>query len=255
MSRRISSLSTLIAVGILLVGCSSTPEPGAAPAPTAVEPSATPSPSATEETLPTLFTISARVRSIDGMSIDISLVGHPPLASTDPEAESLVNDFVAECQDLNGVSVTDNVTPVSPESLDQFGSSVMRLDFTSTPEGPTYAAPVDLALGSLYFAEIVVGDTVQAVEPTPTCTGRYQVTGSAPAVGIANFESGSKRPDLNQWVYGHYGFTLPFESGATIEACKVEISPDAAIAIGETPGWEPGSDATGISCGIGYRGE
>ena len=255
MTPRIRSLTSLIIIGALLSGCSSAPAPTVSPTSSAAGPSATPTPSATTETLPTLFTISARVRSVDGMSLDISLAGHPPIASTDDDAGDLVDDFVAECENLNGVSVTDNTTPVSPESLEQFGSSLMRLDFTSTPEGPAYAAPIDLALGSLYFAEIVTGETVQAVEPTPTCTGRYQVTGSAPAVGIANFESGIERPDMNQWVYGHYGFTVPFESGATIEACQVEISPAAMKAIGETPGWEPGSDSTGISCGIGYRGE
>ena len=139
---------------MLLVGCSSTAAPTALPAPTNEESRATPSPtpSASAKPLSTLFTISARVRSVDGMSIDVSLAGHPPLAATNEEAEYLVDGFVAACQELDGVSVTDNVTPVSPESLAQFGSSLMRLDFTSTPKGPTYAAPVDLALGSLYFA-------------------------------------------------------------------------------------------------------
>ncbi len=231
-------------------GTVGSPAPASSSNPT---PSASPSASATP--LPVLFTVSARVRSVEGTSIDISLIGHPPLTSTDPGAKSLVTRFLAACTEQNGVSVSDNLTPVSNDSLKQFGSSLMRLDFLSTPVGATYASPVDLALGSDYFAEIATGDTVQPTTSTPTCTGGYQVTGSAPAVAVANFETGTATPDINQWVNGHYGFSVPFQSGATIEACTVVISDGAKAAIGETPGWEPGSDSTGISCGIGYRGE
>ena len=93
MTPRIRPLTSLIIIGALLSGCSSAPAPTVSPTSSAAGPSATPTPSATVETLPTLFTISARVRSVDGMSLNISLAGHPPVASTDDDAEDLVDDF------------------------------------------------------------------------------------------------------------------------------------------------------------------
>ena len=254
--------STAVAVGVVLMlwvvaGCSSTPqEPDAAAPTSAAEPSASPSESAPAEveTEP-LFVVSARVRAIDGTSIDISLTAHAPVASTSREGADLAEEFVDACSQLDGMSVSNVDTPVSLDSLEQYGSSLVRFDIVSTPEGKTFYAPVDLGLGSVYFPEVASGDAIVEIDQNSTCTGRYQVTGSGTATAIANYESGAAAPDLEQWRYGHYGFSVPFESGATIEACRVEISDDALPSLTDVPGWEPGSDATGISCGTGYRGE
>lgn len=241
---------------LTLAGCTSAPaaEPAPEPTPTA-EPTAEPEPEKTAEPDDVLFTVSAKVRAIDGTTLGISLTGHEPVASTDRAAAPLVDDFVEQCAALEGRSVSDVSTLISEESLQTFGSSLLRIDLESSPEGETFVAPVDLALGSPYFAKVASGDRVQAVDTTTTCTGRYQMTGSGTGTAITNYESGNARPDLDQWAYGHYGFTVPFESGATIEACRVVVTELAASTVEDIPGWDPGSDATGISCGIGYRGE
>ena len=241
---------------LTLAGCTSAPaaEPEPEPTPTA-EPTKEPVAEKPAEPDDVLFTVSAKVRAIDGTTLDISLTGHEPVASTDNAAAPLVEDFVEQCAALEGRSVSDATAPISEESLASFGSSLLRIDLASSPEGETFVAPVDLVLGSPYYAKVAFGDTVQAIDTTDTCTGRFQMTGSGSGTAITNYESGGTMPDVSQWAYGHYGFTVPFESGATIEACRVVVSELAASVVEDVPGWDPGSDATGISCGIGYRGE
>ncbi|MCY7326636.1 MAG: hypothetical protein LH605_10965 [Microbacteriaceae bacterium] len=239
-----------------LAGCTSAPAAESEPEPTAtVEPSQEPEPEKTAGPDDVLFTVSANVRAIDGTTLGISLTGRKPIASTDRAASTLVGAFVEQCVALEGRSVSDVSTPISDESLATFGSSLMRIDLASSPEGEAFVAPVDLVLGSPYYAKVASGDNVQAVDTTDTCTGRYQITGSGSGTAITNYESGVTLPNLGQWAYGHYGFTVPFESGATIEACRVVVSELAEPIVEDVPGWDPGSDATGISCGIGYRGE
>lgn len=242
----------------MLIGCAPEPAPEPTPEPVVVEPAPQPTVEETEEpdaADDTLFTVSATVRAIDGTSMSIALVGHSALAARDEAAADLVDDFVKHCEAMNGRSVSDVMTPISAESLEKYGSSLLLLEYSSTPDGHTFLAPVDLALGSPYYAEVAFGDALIALAPNDTCTGGYQLTGAGSGSAIANYESGSERADLGQWRYGHYGFSVPFESGATIEACRVVVSELAAQAVADVPGWEPGSDTTGISCGIGYRGE
>lgn len=241
---------------LTLAGCTSAPAAEPEPEPTAtVEPTREPEPETTAEPDDVLFTVSAKVRAIDGTTLGISLTGRSPVASTDTAAAPLVEDFVEQCVALEGRSVSDASVPISEESLASFGSSLLRIDLASSPEGETFVAPVDLVLGSPYYAKVAFGDRVQEVETNATCTGRYQMTGSGSGTAITNYESGTTLANLRQWAYGHYGFTVPFESGATIEACRVVVTELAASVVDDIPGWDPGSDATGISCGIGYRGE
>lgn len=252
-STAVGAVLTLLAA-MTLAGCAAEAAPEPSPTPSAAEP--TPEPSVEpEETDDALFTVSAKVRAVDGTTIDISLSGHSPVASTDPEASDLVSEFIELCSAMDGRSVSDVASPVSEDSLAQFGASLMKLEYTSTPEGRTFFAPVDLTLGSLYYAEVASGDGILTVESNDTCTGRYQLTGSGSGTAIAEYESGNTTPDLGQWRYGHYGFSVPFESGATIEACRVVVGDLALEDVADIPGWDPGSDATGISCGIGYAGE
>ena len=241
---------------LTLAGCTSAPaaEPEPTPEPT-VEPSKEPVAEKPAEPDDVLFTVSAKVRAIDGTTLGISLTGRTPVAATEKSAATLVDSFVEQCGALDGRSVSDASTQISPESLATFGSSLLRIDLASSPEGETFVAPVDLLLGSPYYAKVASGDKVQAIDTTDTCTGRYQMTGSGMGTAITNYESGGTLPDLDQWAYGHYGFTVPFESGATIEACQVVVTELATPTVDDVPGWDPGSDATGISCGIGYRGE
>ncbi|HEV7957816.1 MAG TPA: hypothetical protein VGP10_11755, partial [Marisediminicola sp.] len=177
----------------LLAGCTSAdPAPVATPEPVASEPAPQePAVDAPEKPDDTLFTVSATVRATDGTSMSISLVGHSPLESTDPAAADLVDDFVEECVGQGGLSVSDVNTPVSTQSLAQFGSTLVQLEYSSTPEGHTFFAPVDLALGSPYFAAVASGKGLVQVTSNDTCTGHYQLTGSGAGTAIANFESGS----------------------------------------------------------------
>ena len=241
---------------LTLAGCTSAPaaEPEPTPEPT-LEPSQKPEPEKAPESDDVLFTVSAKVRAIDGTTLGISLTGRTPIAATEESAATLVESFVEQCIALDGRSVSDASIPISQESLATFGSSLLRIDLASSPEGETFVAPIDLLLGSPYYAKVASGDKVQAIDTTSTCTGRYQMTGSGSGTAITNYESGAMLPDLGQWAYGHYGFTVPFESGATIEACRVVVTELATPIVEDVPGWDPGSDATGISCGIGYRGE
>ncbi|MFP7762099.1 hypothetical protein [Marisediminicola sp. LYQ134] len=251
----IGSALVILSAG-LLTGCtppSATADPPPS-APAAPEVTPTPSPSIVEPDT-TLFTVSAKVRAIDNTTVDISLTGFEPVPSTDPRAADLVEMLVDGCRAMDAASVSDVTAPVSAASLAEYGSSLMRLDYTATPEGHTFFAPVDLQVGSPYFGRIVSGENVAEVVTNTTCTGRYQLTGSGEATAVSNYESGRSVPDDDQWIYGHYGFTVPFESGATIEACSVEVSDLAAESVGDVPGWEPGSDRTAISCGIGWLGD
>lgn len=261
------TLATALVAGVValtaLTSCAPTPQPRAEPAPSASA-SASPEPADAAPSDPdaeqepaddVLFTVAAKVRATDGTTVDISVSGRAPLASTDEAAAPLVDSFVEQCAALGGRSASDVDTEVSAEVLASFGSTIVQLDLSSTPEGHTFATPVDVELGSPYFARVASGDNLQAVNPTETCTGGYQLTGSGGGTAIANFESGAPEPDLAQWTFGHYGFSVPADSGATIEACEVEVSDLAATAVAGVPGWQFASDSTGLSCGIGYRGE
>lgn len=257
----IALLTGAVAVGALTACSSATralpdTSPSVTPAPAPV---GTPTPEASdaapEPADDVLFTVAAKVRATDGTTVDLAVSGRAPLASTDDAATSLVDSFVDQCVALGGRSASDVDTGVSAAALEAFGSTILQLDLSSTPEGHTFAAPVDVELGSPYFARVVSGDNVQAVEPNDTCTGGYQLTGSGAGTALANFESGTPEPDLTQWTFGHYGFTVGADSGATIESCEVEVSDLAASAVADVPGWQFASDSTGLSCGIGYRGE
>ncbi|MBC7723926.1 MAG: hypothetical protein H7146_04135 [Burkholderiaceae bacterium] len=253
---RTLTAATLTVVAVLLLSaCSAAPAPAPTTPPTVEAPSPSPTATPVEETDDALFTISAKVRATDGTTMDISLVGHTPIPVTSSGASRLASTFVEKCSAMGGYSMSNAALPVSMDTLVNYGSSLMRIDYSTTPDDHTIYSPVDLELGSPYFSEVVTGDGFVAVTTNRTCTGGYQLTKSGSGMAILNFESGSPAPDLAQWRYGHYGFSVPFASGASIEACSVEVSDLAQETVAEVPGWEPGSDATGISCGTGYRGE
>lgn len=257
-SPRTAASASFLVLLVVAALTSCTPTPAAEPTATKTAEAPTPSPSSSpvaEDADDVVFTILAKVRATDGTTMDISLIGHTPVPAADKKGTRLAEEFADKCAELDGYSVSDAAVPVSFQSLVDFGSSLMRIDYEVTPDGHTLFSPVDLELGSPYFAEIVSGDGVVPVSTNRTCTGGYQLTESGSGYAVSNFESGTTAPDPGQWVFGHYGFTVPFESGASIESCRVEVSDLAQDDVADVPGWEPGSDATGISCGTGYRGE
>jgi len=245
-----ASLASIAAVGavLLLAGCDAGPSPVVTSTASA-DPAPEPTTTATNTPDDVLFTITANVRDSSGTTIGIQLTAHDALAYSNAKAKPLISDFVKVC----GAGVGG--APVTPETLAANGSILMRLDLSSSAAGKQFQAPLDLSLGSPYFGQSATGSGVKVVDSTHPCYGGYSWTTSGSASAVADFESGNPGPDLTLWRYAIYGFSVPFGSTATIEACKVELSDKAATVAGDLPGWDPAQAANGVSCQIGYAGE
>lgn len=245
--------SAILSLGVVvaLAGCGGAAEP----APPSTEPSVENTPSAPPEeqvdpSADVLFTITANVRAVDGRTIGISMAAHAPIASTDPDAAEIRQELISECGAGNGAQ------PITNEYLAENGSTLMRLEFASNTPDLTFAAPIDLFFGSPYFATSATGAGITPEPGGQPCYYGFAWATSSEARGVANFENADGVPDLNQWFYGHYGFSVNPSSGATIEACKVTMTElGLKSGVDEVEGWDPSRAATGISCGIGYSGE
>ena len=238
---------------LILAGCTpgstAPPEPSVPP----IDVVEAPSPSATpQDVTDVLFTISANVRDTNGGRIGITMAAHALVAHDDPKVSDLKDEFLAACgSDAGG-------PPITEQAMADGGSALMRVDLTSTTDKRTFAAPLDLYLGSQYFPQTVIGDGIIAPAGQYAChgDGLYAWGDSGTAHGIADFQSGSPTPDLDKWRYGHYGFTVPLQSGTTIEACAVTITElGQQASLKGIPGWDTSQPASGTSCGIGYIGE
>ena len=248
---RASLTRTSLAVGsillaVLLTGCggSSTITPG----PSAGTPTPTLQPSASASAAPkdVLFTIAANVRGKDGSTIAILLTAHKPLTYSDRDAKPLVNEFVAACgAGLGG-------RPLTADTLAANGSILLSIDLTSSVNGKPFIYPLDVTFGSPYYGQSARGKGITPADPTQPCYRGYKWRTSGSGHAVADFESGNPGPDVTLWRSALYGFSVPFDSGATIEACKVTLT-DLAKAgdLASTPGWDPTVAGTGISCEIG----
>lgn len=248
--------AALASAGLIgLAACASEPE--AAPEPAPVEtatPTASPTPSATDEAEPVLFTLSARARATDGTSLDLTLTAHPPVAADDDT--DLRGDFAARCAATGAKSPSSPMSPLTELTLSSYGASLVPIDLEVGGDGYTLASPVAVSAGSVYSAQVAEGDSIVLVQSGPTCNNVYQLTGSGENEMVLDFESGTSTPDDTLWAYGHYGFSVPTESGTTLETCAGSLGDavSAADLVG-VPGWDAGVDATGVSCAIGYVGE
>lgn len=241
----------VLVIALLLAGCGGTAAP--APAPSDLPVSGSPSPSAEPEpdaNADLLFLITANVRAVDGRTVGISMAAHEPIASTDPNATDLRNEFLGTCGAGNGAQ------PFDEQYLETNGSTLMLVELSTNTPDQEFVQPLDLFFGSPYFAQAAAGPGIQPGPGGQTCFFGFLWTRSGDVRGIADFENSDGTPDLKQWQYGHYGFTVAPDSGATIEACKVTIT-DRGLKSGidQVEGWDPSLAATGISCGIGYSGE
>lgn len=240
-----------LSVVVVLAGCGGT----AQPAPASTEPNVENTPSAppAEQVDPNadvLFTITANVRAVDGRTIGISMAAHAPIASTDPDAAEIRQDLISECGAGNGAQ------PITAEYLAENGSTLVRLEFAANTPDLTFAAPIDLFFGNPYFATSATGAGITPEPGGQPCYYGFAWATSGEARGVANFENVDGVPDLNQWFYGHYGFSVNPSSGTTIEACKVTMTElGLKSGVDQVDGWDPSRAATGISCGIGYSGE
>ncbi|MBX3068363.1 MAG: hypothetical protein KF867_07945 [Cryobacterium sp.] len=197
-----------------------------------------------------LFTITANVRAADGRTIGISMAAHTPLDSTNSKAADLRTKFISVCADSSGSQ------PIDENYLRDNGSTLMKIELTSSAPNLTFAAPVLLHFGSQYYAHAAVGDGVAPEPGGNHCYYGYDWVKSGTAVGIADFENPDGIPDPKQWTFGFYGFSVDPSSGATIEACRVNLTDlTSSYQLADIPGWDPALAGDGISCVIGYQGE
>lgn len=236
-----------VAAVLLLGGCAQETQPTAAPTPTAE-----PTPKTTATAAPPeepLFTITANVRDTTGATVGIQLTAFEALPYSDGKAKPLITEFIKTC----GAGVGG--TPVTAETLSANGSILMRIELAASATGKGFQVPLELSLGSPYFGQAAVGAGIAPADPSHPCYGGYTWSTSGTVAAVADFESGSPGPDLTLWQFANYGFAVPFNSDATIEACTVVLSEQAAAAVGGHPGWDPAGAANGVSCLIGYTGE
>ncbi len=196
-----------------------------------------------------LFTITANVRAVDGRTIGISMAAHSPVDSTSSGAAGLRDKFVSVCSQSGGTQ------PIDESYLRDNGSTLMSIDFTSNAPDLTFASPIGLHFGSQYFAHAAIGDGITPQPGGQHCYYGFDWSKSGTAQGIADFENPDGIPDINQWVYGFYGFSIDPSSGATIEACRVTLTDLVGNTLDSVQGWDPSLAGDGVSCVIGYQGE
>ncbi len=239
-----------LTVAAMLAGCAESkaaaPEPSrsADPAPTSSA-SATPA-----KPSDTLFTVTANVRGKDGSTIAVQLTAHQPVPSTASGAKPLEAEFLKACGGDQG-----DGTPVTADTLAGGGSVLVSLDLASSVVGKPFAYPLDLSLGSPDTGWSASGKGITPTDSTAPCTSGYRWGTSGTAHGVADFESGSTEPDPTLWRFARYGFSVPFDSGATIEACTVNLTDLARPIVAGVAGWDASAPASGIDCSIGYVGE
>ncbi len=234
-----------------LTGCAEAAAPPRdTAAPTAkptTEPTVAPPIDKTEDVL---FVITANVRAADGRTIGISLAAHAPLASTDKAATDLRNSLVDVCGAGTGVQ------PIDDQYLETNGSTLVRIAITATTADLKFQSPIELLLGSPYFAQAAIGPGITPIADGITCFSGFEWSKSGTVLGISDFENADGKPDLEQWKTGMYGFFVKPNSGATIEACKVTITElGMKTNIVNVQGWNPNSAGDGVSCKIGYSGD
>ena len=248
--RSVVGVLSIVGAALLLAGCGT---PVVTPKPTETAPQTSASPTAPAEqpsTEDVLFIITANVRAVGGRTVGISMTAHEPIPSTDKSATTLRDDFLSVCAAGNGSQ------PIDEAYLANQGSTLMKVDLSTNTPDQNFAEPLLLFFGSPYFAQAVVGSGVIPMPGGQTCFSGFEWTTSGSIHGIADFENAEGVPDLGQWRYGNYGFTVSSDSGATIEACKVTITDIGMKAgIDQVPGWDPSAAGTGVACGIGYSGE
>jgi hypothetical protein len=239
-----------ICAATMLSGCAAT----ARNAPPAKAPAASHPP--TPKTTPTadpaadaLFTISAKVRSSTGATIDIRLIAHPPLAADDTAAKAAAAEFLKQC------GTSGQGTPITQDSMVADQGILLRLDLSSSTNGQDFVSPLDLYLGGTSRATTASGSSIIAPPAVNGCYGLYSWSRSGTAHAITEFENDEATADLSQWRYGLYGFAVQEGANATIEGCTIKLSPQALNSgLKDVPGWVA-NDTSGTTCATGYIGE
>jgi hypothetical protein len=236
-------------LALTLTGCAGPATPPSTQAAPLASISAAPSTTPSAAPKDVLFTISANVRDKTGSTIAIQLTAHDPLSYSSSEAKPLISEFVRTC----GAGIGG--TPISASSLAANGSILVPMDLASSATGKTFVYPVSLNLGSSYFGQSAIGKGIAPADTARPCYNGYNWSKSGTGHAIADFETSIPQPDPTIWKYAYYGFTLPPDSNATIEACSVALSPLAVKTVVGVGGWDPTQAGSGIACGVGYMGE
>ncbi len=243
----VGAIGGLALVGIL-VGCSgsSSIAPSAAPS-TAPTPSArSTEPAASKDVL---FTIAANVRDKTGNTIAIQLTAHKALSYVDSAAKPLITEFTKVC-----AATAPTQSPITVDGLAARGASFVSIDLTSSVGNKPFAFPISLDIGNAYFGVAATGTGIAPVDPAAPCSSGYLWSTSGTAHVTTEFETLNPGPDLTQWKNALYGFSLPADSKATIEACRITLTPEAQSVVAGTAGWGA-STGNGVSCATGYVGE
>lgn len=249
---RLAALScAAIIVFAGLTGCAENAAPAPDNSAPTTEPTMEPTVKPTADTTDDfLFIVTANVRAADGRTIGVSMAAHAPKASTDSSAADLRNSLIDVCGAGTGVQ------PIDEQYLESNGSTLLRVAITATSPDLKFQAPIELLVGSPYFAQAVIGPGVTPVADGITCFSGFEWSKSGTVLGVSDFENSDGVPDLDQWKTGMYGFFVKPSSGATIEACKVTITEvGKKTKVTDMPGWDPNNAGDGISCKIGYSGD
>lgn len=245
---KLSLIASGVSVAILLVGCSTHSTVPKSTVTATVAPSATPT--STAQASDVLFTISANVRAVDGSTVGILMTVHAPIPHSSAAAKPLEDSFIGACGSGKGGM------PRDAAYLAANGSMVLPVDIAASTTGKTFASPVGLNLGSPYFGAAVSGKNLVPADATAPCYNGYRWITSGTVKAVSEFESGIPGPNLRLWRYGLYGFGVADGSNATIEACKITITPlGKADDVASVAGWDATAPQSGLTCVIGYSGE
>jgi hypothetical protein len=238
-----------ICAAAMLSGCAATRNTPPAKAPAASHaptPKTTPTADAAADAL---FTISAKVRSSSGATIDIRLIAHPPLAADDSAAKAAAAEFLKEC------GSSGQGTPITENSMVADQGILLQFDLSSSTSGENFVSPLNLYLGGTSRATTASGTGIIAPPAANGCYGLYSWSKSGAVHAITEFENDDASEDLTQWRYGIYGFAVQEGANATIEGCTIKLSAQALNAgLKDVPGWVA-SDTSGTTCATGYIGE
>ena len=235
-----------LATMLLLAGC--TAETTSAPDETMAIPAPTAEADFGDDTL---FVISATTTAADGSAVELTMTGY---ASQPFHARPDIKQaYVEQCTALGGGVVLERDGGLDDASLAAVGSTLMVIETQSSPSATTLQGGIELLLGKPFYTVVAEGDGLSNPYASG-CFGGYQIDSTGSVTSITNYETGSPETDLAQWRSGRYGFSVAFDSPATLGNCVVTLSQLAIDSgVNDIDGWFA-DGGTEFECAVGYRG-
>jgi len=219
----IRSSVAVVALIMMLAGCSPSEPPADQPLAAPVD---GPAPAAPKAILPDLtgqeaVTVTATATASNGAALAVSLTSYLPVAGDSPEGQQIVQ-YVAAAGD--GSAVAD------PEFIADNGALVQLSDLTAIAVSGNWPGES----GVLPLLGPGVADTIIDMPAGPVVGSRLSITGPGygyAAAAIYN-EDGSST-DAATWAnrFTNYGFADAF-AGTTLTDCVITVSPLASAAAG-----------------------